>query len=204
MAIQIDKKELRKEQHRQEILHTAEQVFARQGFHNTTMETVADECGWSKGTLYLYFNSKEDLFFSVINEKLDQFAGSMTQALNQAETLEQLIGALVKAQFHFFIENNDFFQLAIAEQGKVMQSSTTGMREAMVEKQHRQIALTSQALSRHLPPDCAVHADTVARSILGAINIHTLTWLLAPESVDPDGLVREITELFLFGVHCHE
>ena len=63
----LDKKELRKEQNRLEILDAAEQVFARQGFHTTTMEEVADECGWSKGTLYLHFKSKEDLFFSVIN-----------------------------------------------------------------------------------------------------------------------------------------
>lgn len=199
----IDKKELRKEQYRSEILLSAEQVFARQGFHNTTMDEVAEECGWSKGTLYLYFNSKEDLFFSVINAKVDQFATTLTLALEAANDLEQVIRALVKAQLNFFIENNDFFQLVIAEQGKVMHSSSTGMRESMVEKQQRHIELTSLALGKYLAPDSPVRPDTLARSILGAINIHTLTWLLAPASIDPETLTGEITELFLNGVKPH-
>ena len=199
----IDKKELRKEQNRLEILEAAEQVFARQGFHTTTMEEVAEECGWSKGTLYLHFKSKEDLFFSVINEKLGKFTSTLNDAMRAAKDIGQLIGALVDAQFQFFIENKDFFQLAIAEQGKVMHGSDSGMREGLIEKQHRHVVMTSQAIKKHLPEDIGIKPDTLARSIMGAINIHTLTWLLQPESINPEQLKQEITQLFLHGVSPH-
>ena len=198
-----DKKELRKEKNRLEILDTAEQVFARQGFHTTTMEAVAEECGWSKGTLYLHFKSKEDLFFSVINEKLDKFTSTLKSASSAAQDIEQLIRALVDAQFQFFIENKDFFQLAITEQGKVMHGSDSGMRESLIEKQHRHVVMTSRAIKRHLPESSTIRPDTLARSIMGAINIHTLTWLLQPESINPKQLKQEITQLFLHGVTPH-
>ena len=115
-------KERRKEQHRLEILQVAEQLFARQGYHVTTMEEVAEECGWSKGTLYLYFKSKEDLFFSVLFEKLDQFSATLLADLKTSYGVEGKIAALIDAQFSFFTENKHFFQLVITEQGKVMHS----------------------------------------------------------------------------------
>jgi len=199
----LDKKQLRKEQYRLEILQAAEQVFARQGFHKTTMEEVADECGWSKGTLYLYFKSKEDLFFSVIIHKMDKFASTLKDAMGAVQNLEQLIGALVNAQFQFFIENNEFFQLAISEQGKVMQDSDSGMREGLIEKQQQHVIMASHALKKHLPENSPIKPDTLARSILGAINIHTLTWLLQPDTINPEELKQEIIQLFLHGVNPH-
>ncbi len=196
----MDRKELRKEQHRLEILEAAEQVFARQGFHTTTMEKVAEECGWSKGTLYLHFKSKEDLFFSVIIEKAEKFTSTLEKAISTAQNIEEVIGALVNAQFQFFIENNDFFQLAVAEQGKVMHGSDSGMREGLLEKQQHHVLMTTQSLQKHLPDDSPIKPDTLARSIMGAINIHTLTWLLQPETINPEELKLEITQLFLHGV----
>jgi len=199
----LDKKELRKEQKRREILASAEQVFARQGFYVTTMEEIADECGWSKGTLYLYFKSKEDLFFSIMIEKVDQFGNTLESVLNEAQDLEQCIESLIQSQFQFFFTNKDFFQLAISEQGKILHSSDSGMRESLVGKQHEHMVMTSMALAKYLPTNSLVSTETLARSILGSINIHTLSWLLMPESIDVEQIKREMTELFLHGVNSH-
>lgn len=198
------KKEQRKEQHRLEILEAAERIFACQGFYTTTMEEVAEACGWSKGTLYLYFNSKEDLFFSVITEKVDQFRESLTTALAATQNIEESITALVKAQFQFFFDNKDFFQLAISEQGKVLHGSESGMRESLVKKQRQHVSMASQALKKHLPADTSIQPETLAKSIMGAINIHTLTWLLEPESIDAEQLIGEVTQLFLHGVYHND
>jgi len=199
-----DRKELRKEQNRLEILAAAEHVFARNGFHLTTMDDVAEACGWSKGTLYIHFKNKEDLFFSVISEKLEKFAEALATALARCQNLEQTIAALVDAQFQFFLENKEFFQLALAEQGKVMQNSSTGMRESLISKQQQHVSMTSQALQKHLSPHSVITSNTLARSILGTINIHTLTWLLSPDSINLEALKLEIIHLFLNGVIPNE
>jgi AcrR family transcriptional regulator len=55
----------RKEEKRGLIIEAAAKVFARRGFASTLMAEIAIEAGIGKGTLYEYFDSKEDLFFAV-------------------------------------------------------------------------------------------------------------------------------------------
>lgn len=58
----------RKDERPAEILEAAMQVFIERGFTSTKLEDVARRAGVTKGTVYLYFNSKEDLFKAVIRE----------------------------------------------------------------------------------------------------------------------------------------
>ena len=51
-----------KEEARSRILDAANKVFAERGYHEATMEDIAKRLGVSKGAIYLYFSSKEDLF----------------------------------------------------------------------------------------------------------------------------------------------
>ena len=55
----------RKQKRRDQIITAAAKVFARRGFSGTLMADIAEKAGIGKGTLYEYFNSKEDLFFAV-------------------------------------------------------------------------------------------------------------------------------------------
>jgi AcrR family transcriptional regulator len=54
----------RPEKRAEEILDAAMRVFCRRGLHKTKLEEVAREAGISKGTIYLYFKNKEDLFIA--------------------------------------------------------------------------------------------------------------------------------------------
>ena len=51
----------RVDRRRAQILAAASRVFARQGFHRTTVRQVASEAGIADGTIYLYFDSKQEL-----------------------------------------------------------------------------------------------------------------------------------------------
>jgi TetR/AcrR family fatty acid metabolism transcriptional regulator len=51
---------------RAQILAAASRVFARQGFHRTTVREVAREAGLADGTIYLYFASKQDLLLALL------------------------------------------------------------------------------------------------------------------------------------------
>ncbi len=196
----MTKKEQRKVQHRLEILQAGERIFARQGFYPTTMEEIGEEAGWSKGTLYLYFKSKEDLFFSILTEKMDQFSHDLHTKLAGSSRLEEKIALLVHAHINFFSKNKHFFQLVIAEQGKVMHTSSTGMREKLIQQQHKYIDGITKSLSKDLPSTTSVEADTLARSIIGAVNVHMVTWLLEPEHIDLNNLKSQLTTLFLNGI----
>ncbi len=58
----------RKDAKKLHILNTATEVFARKGYHNTTVKDIVDEAGISVGSFYFYFKSKEELFSVLYDE----------------------------------------------------------------------------------------------------------------------------------------
>ena len=65
-----ERKEREKLQRREEIVMAAEKVFFNKGFDFATMDDIAEEAELSKGTLYLYFKSKEDLHMAVARKSI--------------------------------------------------------------------------------------------------------------------------------------
>ena len=72
------------EMRRAQLLEAAIRCFASQGYHATTMDTIAEESGLSKGSLYRFFKSKDDLLLAIF----DQFEGEMNQRWASLDTGE--------------------------------------------------------------------------------------------------------------------
>jgi len=60
-----ERREREKQQRQQDIIEAAETVFFRKGIENSTMDDVAAQAELSKGTLYLYFKSKEEIYLAI-------------------------------------------------------------------------------------------------------------------------------------------
>jgi AcrR family transcriptional regulator len=69
--------------------------FHRKGYHLTTMDDIVVESGLSKGTLYWYFESKKDLFISMLRQVMDQFGQEMeTIATQEGRAADKLRASL--------------------------------------------------------------------------------------------------------------
>jgi AcrR family transcriptional regulator len=71
----------KREANRARILRAARTVFGERGFHAASIEEIADEAGLSNGAIYYNFDSKGDLFFALLEERLDQRIGHMRRTL---------------------------------------------------------------------------------------------------------------------------
>lgn len=84
----------RESERRRQILAAAGTVFARQGYHGARMDDVVAESGLSKGTLYWYFKSKEELATALVHQILDAEHAGLSAAGDPerpaAERLEEL------------------------------------------------------------------------------------------------------------------
>ena len=69
-----ERKEREKQQRKEEIVQAAEEVFLSRGFDRSTMDDIAEQAELSKGTLYLYFKSKEDLHMAVAHKAVAMLA----------------------------------------------------------------------------------------------------------------------------------
>jgi len=134
------KRERRKEARPGELLDAALDLFVEKGFAATRAEEVAARAGVSKGTLFLYFQSKEELFKAVISENIagrftewnaefDTFDGSSADMLRYAMTMWwERIGAtrasgitkLIMSEAHNFPEVTAYYQSEVIQPGQAL------------------------------------------------------------------------------------
>ncbi len=105
----------RPEQRRAEILAAATRAFAKNGYHRTTTRDIADEAGISEGTIYNYFNSKDDLLFGIVQHLKE--AINLDLALQQArgDDPHLAIEALFERRQQLLMENIDSFKTILGE-----------------------------------------------------------------------------------------
>jgi AcrR family transcriptional regulator len=107
----IERKKREKERRRQEIINAAEHLFFSKGIHQTSMEDIARKAELSKGTLYLYFESKEDLQFAIFRKGSEILYKYMTDKLsNVTSGLEKII-QLGRSFIEFSIQQKNYFSL---------------------------------------------------------------------------------------------
>lgn len=139
--------ERRKEARPQELLAAAIELFVERGFAATRLEDVARRAGVSKGTLYLYYANKEDLFKAVVRQSIVPMIGDAEASVaefegHSAELLRQVIlgwwhrvGATKASGISKLIlaEADNFPELATFYRQEVM---TRGMRmiSSMLER----------------------------------------------------------------------
>jgi AcrR family transcriptional regulator len=111
-ATRQDRRDRRRRQSREEILDAARSVLLRRGLAGTTLEAVAREVGLSKAALYYYFPSKDALFFELVFGSLQAQAQAVHNAVEQATTGAEALGAIVRASVEAFAPRLDDFRLA--------------------------------------------------------------------------------------------
>jgi AcrR family transcriptional regulator len=73
--------ERRRAQTRRHLLDAAALVFARKGFHAATIDEVARTAGFTKGAVYSNFDSKEDLFFALVDDRIERQFSIVSEVL---------------------------------------------------------------------------------------------------------------------------
>ena len=115
---------------RELILDSALKIFSRNGFHGATVEEVAESAGVGKGTVYLYFQSKTDLFVSVVEEKLNELQGLIVGHLKDIEGAHVKLGEFIKLHWEFFNKSKEFVRVILSDLGGLEKELDTRTRQA--------------------------------------------------------------------------
>jgi AcrR family transcriptional regulator len=110
------RKERDKLARRKEILSAARTVFAEKGLHETTLDEIAEKAELAKGTIYGYFENKEDLFFSVLEEAISNLERLIDETCESDLPPPQKVSDLIKKVLCLFEENVDLMQLMTRSQ----------------------------------------------------------------------------------------
>lgn len=105
----VKDKSIRKEIKRESILEAAANLFSNHNYHEVMMEDVAKKVSIAKGTLYLYFTSKEELYYSVIQSRLEKLVQSLEGKISQNENVVGSLKVLVVHTYMFMMKYQNFF-----------------------------------------------------------------------------------------------
>ena len=104
---------------RAEIVDAARSVFARRGFARGIMDEIAKEAGIAKGTIYLYFRSKTEVYKAVLDRDMKALKKSTLERIDAAHGLRNKIGAFTVARIEYAEAGKEFFRIMDSEQGKI-------------------------------------------------------------------------------------
>ncbi|RIE00870.1 TetR/AcrR family transcriptional regulator [Cohnella faecalis] len=98
------------------ILEAAIRCFSRKGFHATSIQEIAREIGMAKGSMYFYFNSKDELYLSVLEYYTDMLFRCMEELPEDRElSSRDKLRVLIERQFRFFREHLHFMRMLFLE-----------------------------------------------------------------------------------------
>jgi AcrR family transcriptional regulator len=103
---------------RADILSAAEKVFAAKGFYGSTMDEIAKRAEFGTGSLYKYFQGKENLYFCLIDEKVGEIMYLVRAELEKDLPPVDKIESILNLQLSFIQRNRDFFKIYISERNR--------------------------------------------------------------------------------------
>jgi len=105
------RKKREQEQRRKSIITAAKQAFSEKGFMAATMDGIAQGCDLAKGTLYLYFKSKEDLYVSIMVEGAAILRKDLVKIADLSLPADRLLGELLRTYYNFYEKNREYFRI---------------------------------------------------------------------------------------------
>ncbi|MDR3567208.1 MAG: TetR/AcrR family transcriptional regulator [Syntrophobacteraceae bacterium] len=105
------RKQKEQAQRREAILNSAREAFFDKGFMAATIEDIADGCELAKGTIYLYFKSKEDLYICLVIEGLGLLKRDLGKIRELDLPADLLLGEMLRLYHVFYEKNPKYFRI---------------------------------------------------------------------------------------------
>ncbi len=138
------KKQVVSEFRQSEIITAARQVFAEKGYIATTVDEIAARAGLAKGTIYVYFESKEQIYNAVLENDLETLRTLTLEKIAAADTAKAKIAAYINTRFEYCEKRRDFFRIMHIEPSGSPVMSKAKQREWLKEPV-RQLAKAIEA-----------------------------------------------------------
>jgi TetR/AcrR family fatty acid metabolism transcriptional regulator len=178
---------------RTEIVDAARTVFARRGFAQGIMDEIAKEAGVAKGTLYLYFRSKTEIYKAVLDHDMKTLKTSTLDRIDAARGPKEKIHAFALARIERAEANKEFFRIMDSE-GSALTYTRSQYRDWLREPVQRLASAIEKASEQGKvrSVDAEKTAWLIADMTRGTIQRRLLSQSETAPAVDADFLLNFI------------
>jgi uroporphyrinogen III methyltransferase/synthase len=104
-----EKREIKREKKREKILDAAAELFSNKNYHEVMMDDVAKLISVAKGTVYNYFSSKEELYFTIMRTRMESLLSLLKQKIETEKSSIDSLRAFVVHLYMFMMKHRKFF-----------------------------------------------------------------------------------------------
>src|SRR2546422_1983130 len=184
---------------RQRILRAATEVFAQNGYFNAKVSDIAKAAGVADGTIYLYFDGKEDLLVNIFREHTRNYLQSLERDLTHARRPEDRIRIAIRHHLETLGRDRE---LAIVAQVELRHSL-----KFMALLSHQEVADYLNILRKiveHGQNEGVfrrnLHPQLVAKSLFGILDEMVTSWVLSEKEYDLAGQSDAVADFTLNGL----
>jgi AcrR family transcriptional regulator len=190
-----------REERRRQILAAARQVFSQKGFDATNVSDMAAAAGVSQGTVYHYFDSKEDLFMAVFEDWIATCAyQGYAESTRAADTAADRLRAFAQTAAQMMMGSAEFLPVQMEFWSHMLRNDAIRERFRLIFTDLRaflgQIIQAGIHSGEFRPTD----AESLAAVAVAVYDGLILQWLADPESVDWQRASRTLVETTLTGL----
>ena len=184
---------------RERILRAAVDVFAQSGYFNAKVSEIAKSAGVADGTIYLYFDGKEDLLITIFREHTRNFLVSLEQHLAHVSRAEDRVRVAIRHHLETLGRDRS---LAVVSQVELRHSL-----KFMSLFSQQEVSDYLNTLRRVIEQGQAegafrrnLHPQLVAKSLFGILDEMVTSWILSEKDYTLADQAEQIADLILTGL----
>ncbi len=180
----LPRREREKLRQRQEMLAAALDLFSQKGYHNVSMQEIAVKAEFAIGTLYKFFQNKEDLYKALVLEKCDQFEEAIAQEIEKPDDEVEKLRNYVQTKTERFRANLPFIRLFLAESRGASFNFKAGLNEEVRKRYYNfieKIASIFESGIKNQRFEKIAEPYYLAVALDSIVDASLLLWLDAPD-----------------------
>ncbi len=182
---------------REKIIKSATRLFSEKGFYNTSTDEIAEIAGISKGLIFHYFLSKEELYCSVLNENEIKLERRLKKAIKNTKSAKEKLTRTLEALFSYFIKNKAVLGFFFTE--------VVGLEKASKfkeEKKKERLKILKEIIDEGIEKKEFKKVDSkkVTQFFLGVIESILISISKQKKSLPPKKITQQLLDIFFYGI----
>jgi TetR/AcrR family fatty acid metabolism transcriptional regulator len=184
----------------QRIIKAATKIFAKRGFFHAKVSDIAKEAKVADGTIYLYFENKDDILISLFEEQMKAVLENMIEEISAEKEVVKKIEKFALTHLRLIELNKNMAEIIQVE----LRQSTKFMKEYKNERFLQYLNLIGDIIREGQEKGVirkSVIPDIAKRAFFGALDEMSRFWVLSShKKYDIETAAKQISEYFLYGL----
>ena len=157
-----NQKRIRRKSRKEEIIKAASNLFSQKSYHDVTMDQIAGEVGVAKGTIYLYFKSKENLYLGILEHTFETIESILEKEIAKEDPAPLKLKKILRLIFQFYFQNMDVLRILTRDETRLIREHF----EFTERWRHRRIKLYRKVLEKGIKEGSFRSANTELMALI--------------------------------------